>query len=60
MYLRKFGSDKIRTYVHPFMQAGVKFLHFKHPARFGNKSHGHPDYKREKQQQQSRSSLSFD
>ena len=22
-------------------------MHFKHPARFGGKSHGHPEFKRE-------------
>ena len=35
MHSRNFGSDKFvrsfRMYVHPFMKAGVKFLHFKDP-----------------------------
>ena len=47
MHSRNFGSDKIvrtlRTYVYPFMKAGVKFS-FQAPARFGGKLHGHPDF----------------
>ena len=44
-----FSFDKIvRTYVRPPLHVSRgETLHFKHPARFGGKSHGHRDFKRE-------------
>ena len=49
MRSRNFSFDKIvRTYVHPPLHVSRgETLHFKHPARFGDKSHGHRDFKRE-------------
>ena len=61
MHSRNFGSDKIvLTYVRPpLLLSRGETLHFKHPAFFCGKSHGHRDFKREterkKQQQQQES-----
>ena len=47
--LKNFWFWQNRPYVRPslHLSCGEIFL-FKHPARFGGKSHGHPDFKREK------------
>ena len=61
MRSRNFSFDKIvRTYVRPPLHVSRgETLHFKHPAFFCGKSHGHRDFKREtgrkKQQQQQES-----
>ena len=49
MHSRNFGSDKIvLTYVRPPLHVSRgETLHFKHPAFFCGKSHGHRDFKRE-------------
>ena len=49
MRSRNFSFDKlVRTYVRPPLHVSRgETLHFKHPARFGGKSHGHRDFKRE-------------
>ena len=54
MHSRNFGFDKIvLTYVRPPLHVSRgETLHFKHPARFGGKSHGHRDFKRETERKQ--------
>ena len=49
MRSRNFSFDKIvRTCVRPPLHVSRgETLHFKHPTRFGGKSHGHRDFKRE-------------
>ena len=37
------GESGVRPSGEEYEMAEVKCLHFKHPARFGGKSHGHPD-----------------
>ena len=47
MHLRDVASDKIvGTYVRPPLPVRrIEILAFQAPARFGSKSHGHPDAK---------------
>ena len=37
------GESEVSPSGEEYEMAEVKCLHFKHPARFGGKSHGHPD-----------------
>ena len=38
------GESAVSPSGEEYVIAEVKFLHFKHPARFGGKSHGRPDF----------------
>ena len=44
------GESGVSPSGEEYEMAEVKCLHFKHPARFGGKSHGRPDVKRKKKQ----------
>ena len=68
MHSRNFGSDKVvLTYVRPPLHVSWgETLHSKHLARFGGKSYGHRDFKRETERKKKtrtrtrKPSLSFD
>ena len=58
MQPRNFSSDKIvRRYVHPPLHniSWGDILHFRQPACFGGKLHGHRDFKREKNNNKAKS-----
>ena len=38
------GDSGVSPLGEEYVIAEVKFLHFKHPAHFGGKSHGRPDF----------------
>ena len=42
------GGSGVSPLGEEYFIAEVKFLHFKHPARFGGKLHGRPDFQRKK------------